>query len=270
MGGKSEQSSVSKEKQAAGSRASSEATKILNRGTSEIHQGSRLVDEDPNIGLSRERQLDLANGQLQDLATQQGSAFGGLLGAGDVNDPLVQRQITELSKSVGENFGRNVLPQIDQGATASGQFGSSRQGVAQGLAAGEAASAISRGATSALLGGQQVALQAQGLAPSVQQSLLAPSNVQRDLGLDLQGRSQQELFDNIQQKEAGRNAALQRVSQFNDLLVGNPLFATGISEQQGGQGPSRVQGAIGGAAAGSAAGPYGAIIGAILGGITAG
>lgn len=203
------------------------AQSFFDQGTGGIFQDSVLADEDPLIRQAQEEQLRLLGqgGDLRNLIDQQQQSFSGLLSAGDINDPLTQRRISDLSDVVGEQFNRTILPGINQGATAAGQFGSSRQGIAQGLAAGEAANAISRGATSALLGGQQLSLQAQGLAPSAVGLGLLPTNAQQDIGFQRGQRDQQELLDRIQSFEAPRRAELQNLQQFTALLAANPLLA---------------------------------------------
>ena len=203
------------------------AQNLFNQGTSGIFQDSRLAEQDALIRQAQDQQLALAGqgGDLANQVAQQQAAFTGLLGAGDINNPLVQRQIADLADVVGEQFNRTILPGISQGATGAGQFGSSRQGIAEGLAAGEAANAISRGATQALLGGQQVALQAQGLAPQSIGLGLLPTQVQQDIGTQRTLRSQAELEDRIQQFEAPRRAELQNLTEFTNLLASNPLTA---------------------------------------------
>ncbi len=231
-GGKQETEQESKtrlSKELRGSAVSAQqgAQRLFDQGTDGIYQGSRLADSDALVRQAQERQLGLIGdgGDLTRQIAQQQQAFTGLLGAGDINDPLVQRQIADLADTVGDQFGRTILPQISQGATGAGQFGSSRQGVAEGIAAGDAAQAISQGATQALLGGQQVALQAQGLAPQSIGLGLLPSEIEANIGQQRTQRSQQELLDEIQQFEAPRRAELQNLTEFTNLLASNPLVA---------------------------------------------
>ena len=223
------------------------AQALFNQGTSGIFQGSRLAEQDALIRQAQEQQLALAGqgGDLANQVAQQQAAFTGLLGAGDINNPLVQRQIADLADVVGEQFNRTILPGISQGATGAGQFGSSRQGIAEGLAAGEAANAISRGATQALLGGQQVALQAQGLAPQSIGLGLLPTQIQQDIGGQRTLRSQAELEDRIQQFEAPRRAELQNLTEFTNLLAANPLTAESNQTTTQTQSSSDLQSALG-------------------------
>ena len=66
-------------------------------------------------------------------ANPQGSLSQMLTGQANTStlDPVVQNALTRMS----DNFNTSVLPQINDGAVAAGQYGSSRQGIAQGLAA---------------------------------------------------------------------------------------------------------------------------------------
>lgn len=221
-------------------RANQAARDLFEQGTGGIYQGSRLSAEDPLIEQARQQQLGLVGqgGDISNMVDSQQTAFANLLGAGDINNPLVQRQLSDLADVVGEQFGRTILPQINQSSTAAGQYGSSRQGIAQGLAAGEAANAISRGATQALLGGQQVALNAQGMAPQSIGLGFMPSQVQQDVGAQRQQRQQMELNDYIQQFDAPRQAELQNLTQFTNLLASNPLTmeSTQTSTTSGGGG----------------------------------
>lgn len=220
------------------------AQNLFSQGTSGIYQGGRLADQDANIRQAQEEQLMLSGqgGDLRRMVGQQQDAFGNLLGAGDINNDLTQRQIGDLADTVGENFNRVIMPSINQGATGAGQFGSSRQGVAQGIAAGDAANAISRGATQALLGGQQVALQAQSQAPSSIGLGLLPSQIQQDVGNQRSNLAQEQRNDEIQQFNAPRDAELQNLQQFNMLLGSNPLMGestnTNTQQTSGGLGQS--------------------------------
>lgn len=61
-------------------------------------------------------------------------------------NPYMQQMFDSITGQVNSNLQRKVLPQIDRNAVASGNYGSSRHGIAQGLAIGDA----SRAATDAM------------------------------------------------------------------------------------------------------------------------
>ena len=53
-----------------------------------------------------------------------------------------QNLANALTAQSNQNLAQNVMPQINQGAQLAGQYGSSRQGIAEGLAAGNAQSGL--------------------------------------------------------------------------------------------------------------------------------
>jgi hypothetical protein len=63
------------------------------------------------------------------------------------NSGLARRQTADLADTVGTEFGRSILPQITSGAGLGGNIGGSREALAKGVAGGDAARAISSGAT---------------------------------------------------------------------------------------------------------------------------
>jgi hypothetical protein len=63
------------------------------------------------------------------------------------NSDLARRQTADLADTVGSEFGRTILPQIRTGAGIGGNMGGSREALAKGVAAGDAAQAISQGGT---------------------------------------------------------------------------------------------------------------------------
>lgn len=75
------------------------------------------------------------------------------------NSGLAQKQLGQYSEQVGQEFARNILPQIRTGAGLGGNMGGSRAALAQGVAAGDAAQAIAQGGTD--LYAQQYALASQ-------------------------------------------------------------------------------------------------------------
>lgn len=54
---------------------------------------------------------------------------------GQVNTSTLDPVVNNAMRRLGENFNEQVMPSINQGAVAAGQYGGSRQGIAQGLAA---------------------------------------------------------------------------------------------------------------------------------------
>ena len=61
------------------------------------------------------------------------------------NSGLAKQQLSQYSQQVGQEFARNVLPQLRTGAGIGGNIGGSREALAKGVAAGDAAQAIAQG-----------------------------------------------------------------------------------------------------------------------------
>ncbi|NQD57435.1 hypothetical protein HP546_19040 [Pseudomonas sp. CM25] len=86
-----------------------------------------------------------AAGQLAGYGTSGGiqagqsgtmNAMNQLMAAGNpANNPYFQSAVNSAIRPVTENFNEQVMPAIRQGAQAAGQMGSSRQGIAEGIAA---------------------------------------------------------------------------------------------------------------------------------------
>lgn len=103
-------------------------------------------------------------GAKQGMSTLQKLAAGGgpLSSYASPNNALARQQVADLSKTVGEQFSREILPSIRSGAGLAGAMGGSRDKIAQGIAAGDAAQAIASGATD--LYAQQYGIGAQAAA----------------------------------------------------------------------------------------------------------
>jgi hypothetical protein len=83
------------------------------------------------------------------------------------NSDLAQRQTAALADTVGQQFGRTILPQITSSAGLGGNIGGSREALAKGVAAGDAAQAISSGATDFFSNAYNQAATAAGALPGM-------------------------------------------------------------------------------------------------------
>lgn len=130
--------------------------------------------------------LDFLRGQGQGLAEQQLGADSGFQ-SGVVNPALqafqqqlqgdpgqLEAQIEQHQFGVTENLRENLLPLIGSSATATGGFGGSRQGVAEGIALRDASRQQSNIATNLTGQAQQRQLQALQFAPQAGQLAFQP------------------------------------------------------------------------------------------------
>ena len=98
------------------------------------------------------------------------------------NSALAKQQLGNATADITQNFQRNILPSITQGAGLTGNIGGSRMALAQGTAAGDAAQAIGKAGTDiysnmyqtgaqAAAGLTDAASQAAGMIPAAAQGL---------------------------------------------------------------------------------------------------
>lgn len=115
---------------------------------------------------------------LQGIANMQGP----LSQYAQPNSALAQQQLGSATSDITQNFMRNIMPGITSGAGLTGNIGGSRQALAQGVAAGDAASAIGKAGTDiysnmwntgaqAAAGLTDAASQAAGMIPGMAQGI---------------------------------------------------------------------------------------------------
>lgn len=246
-------------------------------------------------------------------ATQQGmsgigqatGALGGLTQQGVTSEDLnkmaselydtemVQTQKEQLGKDVQAGLDKNVQ-RINQGASGSGSMGSSRAGVAEGVAIGEASDAVAQGgaaienaarqsaygqAMGTLQGNQQTAL---GAAGQLGQLGLGSANAQAGLGgmyqqmLQnqmtgsgiLQNQQQNQLNNQWFNQQGQANAGWDNLNKYLGMTgaIGGMGGTQTNTSGGGGGGMSSLGALAGGVAGGFFGGPTGAMAGASVGG----
>lgn len=84
-------------------------------------------------GNVRAGHVDLTSARQNQGALDPTSSMQSLLG-GQVNNPYLRDTANAVTNQIGRNYSENVMPGIRSGAVGSGQYGGSRQGLAEGLA----------------------------------------------------------------------------------------------------------------------------------------
>lgn len=273
------------------------------------------MKETVNNMINNPQFTDIAN-QMKDIAStgqsnvgQASGALGGLLqqgvGGKDINElaselydsDLVKSQTEQLGSDVQDALGKDVQA-LNQRASASGGMGSSRAGVAQGVATGKAADAMATGSANiqnaarqsamqqagqTLMGNQQTALGAAGSLGSLgmgqvgmlgQAGNLYQQNLQNQLtgsGI-LQNQAQSGKDYDWFNKQGAQNQGWNNLNKYLGVAgsIGgmggsNTTTTTGSSGGKGG-GMLGAIGGIGGAALGGFfGGPAGAMAGGSLG-----
>lgn len=222
------------------------------------------------------------------------SAMNRLNAAGDPStNQYFQGALQSAIRPVTQQFQEQVLPSLRQGAQESGQFGGSRQGIAEGLAArgytdtigdissnmGNAAyaqglqamqSAGQLGSGLAGLSGQMYSGagnlganlygmgtdamgRSAGLNTAAMQGLTMPGQLQQMIGQQQTDQRQQGLDADVQRWNYNQNLPYTMISDYLAMLNGAQGGST-TAQQSGGSGSNRTMGALGGAASGAAMG----------------
>lgn len=172
----------------------------------------------PNQNITAAQDTALASiPQQQQIAQQAVQGFGALAGFGSGDDPVLQRRLDQISRLGNRNLQESLLPSIRRGAVQAGHAGSSRQGIAEGIAARGTQESIMDAQTD-LLGQSQAqrlsALQSlQGAAQGASQAALLPSQVQGAVGAQQRDIDQQMLQDPLLRQQA----ELQRVGGLGNI-----------------------------------------------------
>lgn len=224
------------------------------------------ADFNPTAGLTQGQQNGL-NGSYQTGGALQGmyngagqQSLGNFLGAYDPSKTGLNSAIDASNNRLDWNYNTQVAPQVRQGATDAGQFGSTRHGVAEGIAQSNLSQQKSDAANTMAFQDQQAynsnQLNALNNLSSITKGLNSGNGLQYDAGKLQQDQNQNDINGQLQQWAYKNNASL------NDLLAYQQL----ISGNMGGSETSKSTGGGGSGALGSIATIGGAVVGGIYGG----
>lgn len=245
--------------------------------TPQRYQGSTVAGFDPSQVAGQE-------GALGSAGVQTGLARGGAStsldwlspGALDVNrNPGVQGMIEKSTRGINQALTEQALPAIRDSAERSGNFGSSRQGIAEGLASGRASQAIGD-ATSGILSkaydtNVDAQLKALGLLPQTTAAQTQGDLTTSAVGDTRQAMAQQLLGETVGNFNYDQLAPYLQSKDIMSLLTGLPggTNVSTASTPQRNLLTSGLGGAAAGASLGSMFGPIGTGAGAGIGGLLA-
>lgn len=190
-------------------------------------------------------------GQVMQQGQQQTNPGLNFMTSGQVlnpnSNPALQQAIQGATRPIVDNFQNNVLPSISQGAVASGGFGGTRQGIAEGLAGkalntqvGDVASQMMNQNYQAGLGAMSAGLNTSVANTNSQGNLALGAGQlgQQSLGQmmqgNIQGQAAQQGATALQQQGlAGSNATLANSGQIlnNTLLPAATIGSVGQTQQ---------------------------------------
>lgn len=189
-------------------------------------------------------------------------------------NPALQQTIDAAVRPIQENLTSSTLPAIRSEAALKGQYGGSRQGVAEGIASRAASQAIgdtgAKVATEGYKSGLDAMYRALGLAPQTSDMQLSPAVTLSGVGDVRQGQQQRLIDEGVYRSMYGQQLPLMMAQELAALAQGIPGGGGSVTAPAAQGNP--LTGAIGGGTLGAAlfpaaagpAGLAGAGIGALL------
>lgn len=254
----------------------------LNSGGFDKNYGGS-EDFNNNAGMNAIQQGALGDlvgqgGNIQSLLNSGGQqALGEALGQYDPSNTGLMDAITAANSTVTRDFNQSVMPAIQAGAVGAGQGGSTRQGIAQGIASQGLADTMGRNASTLAFQDQQAfegrKSNALNNLSNISRGLLSGSAGQYDAGSLQQGQDQRQIDADINKWAYENNVDLNTLLAYKQLVSGD-MGGTNVSNSTssssgGGNSGLSMLGSVGGAALGSMWGQpgLGASAGGFLGGL---
>lgn len=232
-------------------------------------------DFNPVAGLTELQQSGISGlgglgGTLQSLLGDSGvSSLADYLGPYDPSKTGLSSAIQAANEQMQWDFDTSVRPELRAGATTAGQYGSSRAGVAEGIATSRLLQQQQNAANQMAWQDQQAynqnRLATLGNLANIAKGLGAGSAMQVDAGSLLQQQQQQEIAGQLQKWAYENNVDLNDLLAYKELISGD-MGGTNVSVSKGGSGGGgglgSALGALGGASLGALfGGPAGASVG---------
>lgn len=186
------------------------------------------------------------------------------------SNPALQGTIDAAINPVQDRLMRNILPSLRSAYTSGDAVGSTRQGIAEGIALGDfsrnALDATSQISTNAYQSGLDAMGRALALAPATYGAAMSPYTMLNASGAQQDTQAQAEINGQIARGMFNTFGPLSYLG--NVVNIGNSIAPEGyttVGTTPGAQGPGMLSRGLGGAAAGSMFGPWGAGAGALIG-----
>lgn len=235
---------------------------LNNGGFTDAYGGG--ADFDPTANFTQGQNQGLAGSQqtgsaLAALYSGQGqNSLADYLGPYNPDKTGLTGAINASNNALDFNYGTQVAPQVRQGATDAGQYGSTRHGVAEGLALSQLSQQKMNAANTMAFQDQQAYNQNRlgvlGNLSTITKGLNSGNGLQFDAGQLQQTQDQNEINGALQKWAYENNASLNDLLAYQQLISGNyGGTTTGVSKGGGGGGSGALGaiGTIGGAVVGS-------------------
>lgn len=237
------------------------------------YQGSSIAGFDPAQIAGQNEVLRAAGLQSSLSGAGAGTTQNWLSpGALDVNNnPAIQGMLDRNARAVNTSLTESALPAIRDSAERSGNFGSSRQGVAEGVALGKASSALADANAKTLSDAYNTNVEAQlktlGLLPQTIAGQTTGGLSTSAVGDTRQALEQARLGETVSNFNYDQLAPFLQSKEIMSLLTGLPGGTTTSTASGPQKNPitGALGGAMSGASLGSAFGPIGTGVGGGLG-----
>lgn len=174
---------------------------------------------------AQQAQLDLSEILGPQMANSMTALNQGFNAMNLENNPYFAGAVQAAINPMVRNFERQTMPQISLRSLANSGYGSSRQGIAEGIAMSDLNQQIgdvsSSMANDAYQKGQDTMVRSLALAPTTYQSMLLPSAIQENVGSQQQAMEQQFLNDALTKWNFERSKEMDSLMQYAQLLQGN-------------------------------------------------
>lgn len=251
-----------------------QAQQLQQTGGPDVYTGTRVAAQSPLLTQGQQYVQNYANTTGVQQVNATNDALYSALQAPDLNSGTFQNAAEAAIRPAIKLYGENVLPQIRGDAQAAGQFGGSRQGIAEGIATDRLQQNILDTTSKMALDYYNQGLTAQGraiaLAPQTMQAGMFPGAALSQVG-GQQMQYEQMLLDAAQQQFAEQEMQpWNNLGLYQNLVQGN--YGSKTNEPVSRTSP--LMSAMGGGAMGAAIGAstgvqyggwYGAAVGALLG-----
>lgn len=241
-------------------------------------QGNAVAPLSPETIEGQQYLTDYAKGGATQNVNEMNKALQyNLTGALDVtNNPYLDKAIAAATNPAIEQFSDTggVLANIRSDIGSAGQYGSSRQGIATGIAADRLQQNLldtgAKMASAAYGQGLDASGKALAMAPGVMQAGMMPATMLDAVGQQNRAYEQSLIDEAMNKWNFEQNVDAAKLANYQGLVQGN-FGGTSTAIQTGG-GPNKAVSAIGGAATGAALGTMGTAIatGASMGSVVPG
>lgn len=214
----------------------SEAQRLYQQGPQTYYPGQTYAGFDPLQQQSQELGIDYAQSGLGGILDPTMSSFRNVVSGGLMSpdsNPYLQANIQSMADQVKENMALSGISQNEDAAQTTGQYGSSRHGLADYLTRKSANETIARNTSDMLMGGYNTGLnammQGMGMAPQMGNLGMAPSNLLNTIGRERQGMTQQGITEDVNRFNFNQMAPWQNLQNYASSLQGNYMGSGGAT-----------------------------------------